>query len=209
MFTQFSIPNVLTTNPIIFQAFSEVKPHIVISVPLIIEKIIKKRSTELTRKQYMVAKYMIDHPDEMAYITLKELSQNIGVTEITILNTCASLGYEGFTQIKYEFRKDIIQKQKTDVLDDSSVYTEKVSKYEHDNREKVLSEIGDEEVKAITDYWQNIDLKKYFEAADLILNSKQIFICGSDVNVLRTVLTNTVAIAQADTPRQFESQVTV
>ena len=31
---------------------------------------IKKRSTELTRKQYMVAKYMIDHPDEMAYITL-------------------------------------------------------------------------------------------------------------------------------------------
>ena len=69
---------------------------------------IKKRSTELTRKQYMVAKYMIDHPDEMAYITLKELSQNIGVTEITILNTCASLGYEGFTQIKYEFRKDIM-----------------------------------------------------------------------------------------------------
>ena len=43
---------------------------------------IKKRSTELTRKQYMVAKYMIDHPDEMAYITLKELSQNIGVTEM-------------------------------------------------------------------------------------------------------------------------------
>ena len=24
---------------------------------------IKKRSTELTRKQYMVAKYMIDHPE--------------------------------------------------------------------------------------------------------------------------------------------------
>ena len=143
---------------------------------------IKKRSTELTRKQYMVAKYMIDHPDEMAYITLKDLSQNIGVTEITILNTCASLGYEGFTQIKYEFRKDIIQKQKTDVLDDSSVYTEKVPKYEHDNREKVLSEIGDEEVKAITDYWQNIVLKKYFEAADLILNSKQIFICGRGIS---------------------------
>ena len=143
---------------------------------------IKKRSTELTRKQYMVAKYMIDHPDEMAYITLKELSRDIGVTEITILNTCASLGYEGFTQIKYEFRKDIIQKQKTDVLDESSVYTEKVPKYEHDNREKVLAEIGDEEVKAITDYWKNIDLKKYFEAADLILNSKQIFICGRGIS---------------------------
>ena len=71
---------------------------------MVIIENIKKRSTELTRKQYMVAMYMIDHPDEMAYITLKELSQNIGVTEITILNTCASLGYEGFTQIKYEFR---------------------------------------------------------------------------------------------------------
>ena len=60
--------------------------------------------------------------------------------------------------------------------------TEKVPKYEHDNREKVLAEIGDEEVKAITDYWKNIDLKKYFEAADLILNSKQIFICGRGIS---------------------------
>ena len=51
---------------------------------MVIIENIKKRSTELTRKQYMVAMYMIDHPDEMAYITLKELSQNIGVTEITI-----------------------------------------------------------------------------------------------------------------------------
>ena len=47
---------------------------------MVIIENIKKRSTELTRKQYMVAMYMIDHPDEMAYITLKELSQNIGVT---------------------------------------------------------------------------------------------------------------------------------
>lgn len=47
---------------------------------------------------------------------------------------------------------------------------------------KVLAEIGDEEVKAITDYWKNIDLKKYFEAADLILNSKQIFICGRGIS---------------------------
>lgn len=145
-------------------------------------KTIKQRSTELTRKQYMVAKYMVDHPDEMAYVTLKEMSQDIGVTEITILNTCASLGFEGFTQIKYEFRKAMIQKVKTDVLDDSSVYSEKVPAYEQNNREKVLAEIGDEEVKAITEYWTNIDLKKYFEAADLILSSKQIFICGRGIS---------------------------
>ena len=29
---------------------------------------------------------------------------------------------------------------------------------------------------------ENIDLKKYFEAADLILNSKQIFICGRGIS---------------------------
>lgn len=143
---------------------------------------IKKRSTELTRKQYLVAKYMIDHPDEMAYVTLKELSRDIGVTEITILNTCASLGFEGFTQVKYEFRKAMIQNQKTDVLDEKNDYTERVPKYEHDNREKVLVEIGEEEVKAISDYWANINLKKYFEAADLILSSKQIFICGRGIS---------------------------
>lgn len=142
---------------------------------------IRLQSEYLTKKQRKVADYMLEHPDEMGYITLKELSQELGVTEITILNTCISLGYEGYNMVKYEFRKAMIM-QKIDVLEDKENYLEKVPRYEKDNREKVFYEIGDEEIKAVNDYWNHVSSERYFEAAWQFLNSKYIFLCGRGIS---------------------------
>ena len=72
---------------------------------------IKKRIEEyyqgLTKKQKSVADFIREHIEMMSFITLKEMSQQIGVTEITILNTCQSLGYDNFNELKYECRKMI------------------------------------------------------------------------------------------------------
>lgn len=143
---------------------------------------IKLQSEHLTKKQRKVADYMLEHPDEMGYITLKELSQELGVTELTILNTCTSLGYEGYNMVKYEFRKVMIMKKKIDVLEDKENYLEKVPRYEQDNREKVFYEIGDEEIKSITGYWNHVKSEQYFEAAQEFLKSKQIFLCGRGIS---------------------------
>lgn len=152
------------------------------NIPMNIMDNIRTQSDHLTKKQRKVADYMLEHPDEMGYITLKELSQKLEVTEITILNTCISLGYEGYSMVKYEFRKTMIMNRKVDVLEDKDNYPEKVPKYEQDNREKVFYEIGDEEIKSITNYWNHIDSELYFEAAQLFLKSKQIFLCGRGVS---------------------------
>lgn len=151
------------------------------NIPMNIMDNIRTQSEHLTKKQRKVADYMLEHPDEMGYITLKELSQKLGVTEITILNTCTSLGYEGYNMVKYEFRKVMIMK-KIDVLEDKENYLEKVPRYEQDNREKVFYEIGDEEIKSITDYWNHVKSEQYFEAAQQFLKSKQIFLCGRGIS---------------------------
>lgn len=143
---------------------------------------IRIQSGHLTKKQQKVADYMLEHPDEMGYTTLKELSQEIGVTEITILNTCISLGYEGYNMVKYEFRKTMLMNKKLDVLDNKDSYPEKVPKYEQDNRERVFLEIGEEEIKALNSYWNHVDSELYFEAARQFLKSKQIFLCGRGVS---------------------------
>lgn len=50
---------------------------------------------------------MVSHAENMAFITLRELSREVEITEITILNMCKALGYESFNEVKYEFRKYI------------------------------------------------------------------------------------------------------
>lgn len=66
---------------------------------------IKSRYDGLTKKQKKIADYMINHIDKMSFITMKELSDATSVTEVTILNACAALGFPSFKEFKYEARK--------------------------------------------------------------------------------------------------------
>ena len=66
---------------------------------------IQEKYPFLTKKQREVAAYMVADPERMSYTTLKEISRDTGITEMTILKTCDSLGFASFSDLKYEFRK--------------------------------------------------------------------------------------------------------
>ena len=141
--------------------------------------IIRKKKNGLTKKQRIVAEYMLEHQDEMSYITLRDLSRKIGVTEITILNTCQALGFEGINAVKYEFRKAQILEEKTDVIDEISTYNiGVVPGYELSDKEQFLKEVGTEEIGMLKDYWASVDLHRIFEAAELCTGYDRVFICG-------------------------------
>lgn len=141
--------------------------------------IIRKKKNGLTKKQRIVAEYMLEHQDEMSYITLRDLSRKIGVTEITILNTCQALGFEGINAVKYEFRKAQILEEKIDVIDEISTYNiGVVPGYELSDKEQFLKEVGTEEIGMLKDYWASVDLHRIFEAAELCIGYDRVFICG-------------------------------
>ena len=102
----------------------------------------------------MVAEYMEKNPQVMSYITLRELSSSQEVTEITVLKTCQSLGFDGFNELKYEFRKNSIAKRKTDVLDEKNFYTESIPEYESEDERKFLKEVGESEVQMTAQFWR-------------------------------------------------------
>ena len=68
---------------------------------------IDKHYLSMTKKQRQVADYIKENIDTMSFITLKEMSKELGITEITILNACKVLGYNSFNEVKYEVRKYI------------------------------------------------------------------------------------------------------
>ena len=139
---------------------------------------IRQDGGKLTKKQRLVADYMMMHPDEMAYLTLKDLRKKIGVTEITILNACQALGYGGLNDVKYEFRKEMLLAEKTDVLEEKSDYNETVPDYELSDREQFLQAVGGEEIELLRGYWAHFDMKAVLTAAELFFQYKKIFICG-------------------------------
>ena len=72
----------------------------------VIERIQEKYG-EMTKKQRVLADYMLENPDSMSFMTMKNLSSRTQVSEMTILHYCGALGYGNYNELKYEFRKYI------------------------------------------------------------------------------------------------------
>ena len=77
----------------------------------VIERIQEKYG-EMTKKQRVLADYMLENPDSMSFMTMKNLSSRTQVSEMTILNYCTALGYGNYNELKYEFRKYINERNK-------------------------------------------------------------------------------------------------
>ena len=149
---------------------------------------IKKRIEEyyqgLTKKQKSVADFIRDHIEMMSFITLKEMSQQIGVTEITILNTCQSLGYDNFNELKYECRKMISEGIKQELHENSEYIAGDVPSYELSDKEQLLQDIVDEEQALMKDFVRQVDVREVYRVAEEILNYKKVVLCGRGVSYL-------------------------
>ena len=55
---------------------------------------------KLTAKQKKIFDYMLNNPDDCCYMTIRQLSKRVGVTEVSILRMCRNLGFEGYSDFR-------------------------------------------------------------------------------------------------------------
>lgn len=151
--------------------------------------IIKKIETaysEMTRKQKKIADFMLQNTDTLTFITLKELSKQTGVTEITILNMCKQLGYNSFNEVKYEFRKLLGTSEKQQFYEGNEYYQIDIPEYELSDEEKFLQEIRQEEYQLVAETFHSIDIKYFLKVAEIIVEAQKVVICGRGISYLLT-----------------------
>lgn len=149
----------------------------------IIERL-KEKYPNMTKKQKQIAEYMINHVDKMSFITLKELSAETKVTEMTILNACAAFGYANFSEVKYEFRNYISMMNKIELHQENAYPSTFIPKYELEDQKKVLTEILEEETGMFQRFVENTNIEKLFHISHEIISSEKIIICGRGVSKL-------------------------
>ena len=84
-------------------------------------------------------------PYGMSFMTLKELSAETGISEMTILHACTALGYGNYNELKYEFRKYITIQGKIEVQQQDLYSSPGVPEYELDDKRRLLAAIAQEE----------------------------------------------------------------
>lgn len=146
--------------------------------------VLKEKYPEMTKKQKQITDYMIANPERMTFITLKELSQETQVSEMTILKACTWLEYSNFNEVKYEFRKYVSASRQQELHAGNDYTTTGVPEYELQNKEALLGKIASDELEAMRGMVQNIDLSEIQAAAQEIIRSECVLICGRGISLL-------------------------
>lgn len=136
----------------------------------------------MTKKQKQIADYMKDNVERMAFITLKDLSTDVGVTEMTVLNMCRTLGYSSFNEVKYEFRKFINQNLRGGFYRQNEYFNTAIPDYELENKEKLMMDICHEETQLMLELEQNFNSRHILEVAEMFLSYKKIVLCGRGIS---------------------------
>lgn len=142
-----------------------------------IEQYLKDSMPLFTEKQKRIAEYMLGNLSKMSYITLKELSQIIGCTEVTILNFCKKLGFATFADMKNAFRASIMQDENSLVSDMGGI------KYPMNTEDKAslethLKDVLSYETNSIIALSESIDLGSIKKIAQHLVYARIVYLGG-------------------------------
>ena len=69
---------------------------------------IQKFEGSLSKTEKKIAKYMIEHPDEILSSSVEELAQATGTSGATIVRFCRTIGFRGFMDFKYQMERNVL-----------------------------------------------------------------------------------------------------
>ena len=132
----------------------------------------------LTVKQRGVLDYFRSNPENVCCITLKALSVQAGVSEVSILRLCRTLGFSGFSDLKEQFRAELIDLPGGAPrlgLNPARAFPKLSAE-----RASALSEILTKEAKNMSELVNGIDGERLFACANALLNANRVYIFGHD-----------------------------
>ncbi len=65
-----------------------------------VKQLIRDRRPDMTKSHQVVAGYVLDHIDDVAFLSITELAERIGVSEATLVRFAKELGFSGYPDLK-------------------------------------------------------------------------------------------------------------
>lgn len=129
---------------------------------------------EMTRKQKSIADILLESPEDIAYITLANLSQKTSSSELTLLRFCQKLGYSNFLEMKAAFRE--YTQSMVKLLSSPQYFVPDATITDVEGKSELLRQICREEAEASQRFFSSLDLLSIISAAEAIRGAKRIFI---------------------------------
>ena len=145
--------------------------------------IIGKHVDSFSLKQRTIAKYVIDNYLDLAYLTISQFAQKVGVSDATVVRFVYSLGFTGFADFMAALRSEI-ENTKTNSLGSMSKHSWESEKYKFPR--DVMHAIFSLEISIMEELLIKMPNEIFHKAVDEIESASQLLIVGCGASKCHT-----------------------
>ncbi len=122
----------------------------------------------LSKRQKLIAEFIINHYDKAAYMTASRLGETVGVSESTVVRFAVEVGYEGYPELQKAMQEMIRDKltsvQRIDVAHDRI------------DSQDILTSVLNQDIKLIKKTIEENNSEAFERSVDYLLNAHKIYI---------------------------------
>lgn len=133
-------------------------------------KKIEKEYDKLSKRQKLIADYILKNYDKAAFLTAAKLGDAVGVSESTVVRFATELGYKGYPG----FQKALEELVRIKL---NSIQRMEVT-YGRITQSEILESVLNSDIDKIKQTLAKIDQNAFEMAVDTILNARRIYIIG-------------------------------
>jgi DNA-binding MurR/RpiR family transcriptional regulator len=135
---------------------------------------IRKNYDKITKRQKIIAKYMMDFPKDVAFQTAKHIGQVCGVSETTVIRLCYILGYSGYSELQKEIQ--------TTLLEETTGRTNPIENFRESSNSlrdtNLIQYVIEQDSAYVKSTLKDIDVKQYQKAVEKLIESDNRIVLG-------------------------------
>ena len=132
---------------------------------------IQAKMPQFSKGQKLIAKYIEEHYDKVAFMTASKLGATVGVSESTVVRFATEIGYAGYPQLQRAMQEMIRSKL-------TSVQRLEITA-ENVELPNMLDAIFNQDIDIIRRTMEETSHESFYKAVDAIVSSRKVYILGA------------------------------
>lgn len=132
---------------------------------------IQAKMPQFSKGQKLIAKYIEEHYDKVAFMTASKLGATVGVSESTVVRFATEIGYAGYPQLQRAMQEMIRSKL-------TSVQRLEITA-ENVELPNMLDAVFNQDIDIIRRTMEETSHESFYKAVDAIVSSRKVYILGA------------------------------
>lgn len=132
---------------------------------------IRAGEKSFSKGQRLIAKYIEEHYDSVAFMTASKLGSVVGVSESTVVRFATEIGYSGYPALQQAIQEMIRNRLTT------------VQRLEHTSStiplDRLLDAVLEQDIDLIRGTMESVSHVAFYKAADALAKAKKVYIVGA------------------------------